>query len=281
MPTAQIRPLAGDSEYRECERIQKSVWGAHAVSSELLSVTQKYGGAVLGAVIRGKIVGFLYAFLARRHGRLVHWSHMMAVEPEYRDQGLGFRMKLAHRELALKQRLSSICWTFDPLQSRNATLNIARLGGRTDEYILDCYGQFPSLIEKGLPSDRFAVEWRIASAAVERRLLKGASGRGGFPVLPRLNSLPRVNEAHRGLGDFLENRRITLNLRDPRLLVEIPSNTAAMRKEALSLAKRWRMETRKIFTRYLSEGCFVEEFIPPGTETDGRCFYVLRRTRGR
>ena len=94
-------------------------------------------------------------------------------------------------------------------------------------------------------------------------------------------ALPRANETRPKAGGFIENRSIALKLQGPRLLVEIPSNTDTMQKEALPLAKRWRMETRKIFTGYLSEGCFVEEFIPPGTETDGRCFYVLRRTRGR
>ena len=75
MPRVQVRLLKSQDEYRECERIQKAVWGTYAVSSEVLTVTQKYGGAVLGAIVERKVVGFIYAFLARRHGRLVHWSH--------------------------------------------------------------------------------------------------------------------------------------------------------------------------------------------------------------
>ena len=101
MPRFQIRPLKSLEEFHACEDIQLSVWGNLAVGSELMSVTAKYGGAVIGAVANGKVVGFIYAFLAQRHGRLVHWSHMMAVEPRFRDRGLGFRMKLAHRRLAL------------------------------------------------------------------------------------------------------------------------------------------------------------------------------------
>jgi len=85
MPSIQIRPLKALEEFRACERIQLAVWGNLGVGSEIMSVTAKYGGAVVGAVVSGRVVGFLYAFLARRHGRLVHWSHMMAVEPKFRD----------------------------------------------------------------------------------------------------------------------------------------------------------------------------------------------------
>jgi predicted GNAT superfamily acetyltransferase len=281
MPRVQVRLLKSQDEYRECERIQKAVWGTYAVSSEVLTVTQKYGGAVLGAIVERKVVGFIYAFLARRHGHLVHWSHMMAVEPGHRDQGLGFRMKLAHREIALVRGVSSICWTYDPLQSRNATLNLAKLGARPDEYIPNCYGQFTSVIERRLPSDRFAVEWRIGSAGVERRLSQARrrSRRVSSPVLEKLMALPRANETRPIAAGYIENRSIALNLQGPRLLVEIPSNTDAMRRDRLALAKRWRMEGRTIFTHYLASNYRVDDFIPPGPDTSGRCFYVLCRAQ--
>jgi len=273
MPRSHIRLLKSHEDFLACERIQKAVWGAPAASTELLNVTQKYGGVVLGAAVEGRIVGFLYAFLARRHRRLVHWSHMMAVEARYRDLGLGFRMKLAHRRLALKQGLSCICWTYDPLQSRNAFLNIGRLGARANEYAPDCYGPFPSRIEKGLPSDRFVVDWRISSAAVARRLREGAPP-------PANLAMPRINTTRFDRRGFLEDRSMALTLSHPQLLVEIPANTDVMRAKAWELARRWRAETRRIFQHYFAAGYQVEDFIPPGRTTDGRCFYVLRRLRG-
>ena len=271
----QIRPLKRDPEYRECECIQKAVWGTLAVSSELLRVTQQHGGAVLGCFDRGDLVGFLYAFLARHHGRLVHWSHMMAVKQDRRDAGLGFRMKLAHREFAIDQGLPAICWTFDPLQSRNATLNIARLGAQVDEYIPDYYGQFPSVIEKGLPSDRFAVEWRIRSASVHKRLSRAASAAAA--AARQFAALPRINETRVESTHFVENRRFDLGLRGPKLLLEIPPNTDLMRAQALPLANRWRMETRTILKHYLRTGYRVKDFLPPSHETQNRCFYLLAR----
>ncbi len=273
MPRVEVRLLKTHEEFVECERIQKAVWGNLGVGSEVMTVAQKYGGAVVGAIVDRRIVGFIYAFLARRKGRLIHWSHMMAVEGGFRDRALGFRMKLAHRRLALRQRIQSICWTYDPLQSRNATLNIRRLGARVEDYIDDCYGHFPSSIERGLASDRFVVNWRIASPGVRSRLREG-------PPAPQKTSLPRANETRFDGRGFLENRRLSLNLGDPRLLVEIPANTDQMRARALPLARRWRSETRKIFEHYLARGYRVRDFIPPAPASDGRCFYVLRQARG-
>jgi predicted GNAT superfamily acetyltransferase len=270
MPRAEIKLLKNLDEYRQCERIQRRVWGTLGVGSEVMAVTQKYGGAVVGTIVEGRVAGFIYAFLARYHGRLVHWSHMMAVEARFRDKGFGFRMKLFHRKLALEHGLKSICWTYDPLQSRNARLNISRLGAVVDQYVPDCYGHFPSVLEKGLPSDRFVVNWRIATARVRARM-QGES-------LPVDASLPRVNETRLTTRGFPENRVIRLDLTHRGLLVEIPAHTDDMRSRALLLARRWRLETRRIFERYLSTGYRVEDYSPPQPATEGRCFYLLRRS---
>jgi len=248
------------------------VWGNVGVGSEVLSVTQKYGGVVLGAIAKGKLLGFLYAFLGRYQGWVVHWSHMMAVEKRHRDKGLGFRMKLAHRKLALQEGIKSVCWTYDPLQSRNAALNIARLGARVEEYLPDCYGRFPSVLEKGLPSDRFVVNWQIGSARVALRL----SGRLCRPL--NLN-LPRINETRRNNEGFIVNRGISFSCAEPRLLLEIPTNTDEMRVRALKLARQWRLETRRMFQRAFESGCRVLDFVTAGTGGDRQAFYVLSRAR--
>ena len=270
MPRVEIRLLKNIDEYRQCELIQTHVWGAPGVTREVLTVAQKYGGAVIGTLVDGKVVGFIGAFLAQYHGRLVHWSHMMAVEAKYRDQGFGLRMKLVHRQIALDRGLRSICWTFDPLQSRNAQLNISRLGALAEEYVPDCYGRFPSLLEKGLPSDRWVANWRIATVRVEERL------RGETPAFDP--ALPRVNETRLSAQGFPQNRTIRLDLGHRRLLVEIPAQTDAMRSQAMPLARRWRLEARRIFQHYLSAGYRVEDFFPPQPATEGRCFYLLRRS---
>lgn len=272
MPRVEIRLLNSHDEFRQCEHLQKIVWGTLGVSSEVMVVTQKYGGLVLGAFVGDQLAGFVYAFLARRRGRLVHWSHMMAVAPGYRDRGLGFLMKLEHRRLALARGIKSICWTFDPLQSRNAVLNIHRLGARVEEYARDCYGNFPSRIERGLPSDRFVVDWRILSPVVKRRLKQG-------PVTPRDLHLPRVNMTRVNSRGLLVNVEVFLNLRHPWLLVEIPTNTDEIRRQSIELAGRWRIQIRRIFEKYLAAGYRVENFVPLSVVGELHGFYVLRRYR--
>lgn len=269
MPSVEVRALKNLDECRQCERIQTHTWGAPGVTCEAMTAAAKYGGVLIGTLIDGKVVGFIFAFLAQYHGRLAHWSHMMAVDPKYRDRGFGFKMKLTHRRIALERGIKSICWTFDPLQSRNANLNIARLGALPEEYMPDYYGRFPSLLEKGLPSDRWVANWRISTASVERRL------RG--EIAPFNPATPRVNETRVNAQGFPQNREIRLDLTDRRLLVEIPRQTDAMRANALPLARRWRLETRRIFQHYLSQGYRVENFFPPQPATEGRCFYSLRR----
>jgi predicted GNAT superfamily acetyltransferase len=269
----EIRRLRSLYEYRECERLQMEVWGNLGAGSEVLQVTQKYGGVVLGAIAKGKLLGFLYAFLGRYHGRVIHWSHMMAVEKHHRDKGLGFRMKLVHRQLALQEGIKSICWTYDPLQSRNAALNIARLGARVEEYLPDCYGRFPSVIEKGLPSDRFVVNWQIGSAHVARRLRR--------PFLRHVNlNLPKINQTRRNDDGFIVNGEISFSFAEPRLLLEIPTNSDEMRVRALKLARQWRLETRRMFQRAFESGCRVLDFVTTGAGGDRRAFYVLSGARG-
>jgi predicted GNAT superfamily acetyltransferase len=97
-------------------------------------------------------------------------------------------------------------------------------------------------------------------------------------VPARFASLPRANETRINAQGLLENRGLHLNLSAPRIAVEIPSDTDAMRGKNLRLALRWRMTTRIIFRRYFSRGYRVADFVPPHPQSGGLCFYVLSRS---
>jgi predicted GNAT superfamily acetyltransferase len=267
----EIRIIEKTEEFRKCETAQKSIWGGLSVAAEVMLVTQKAGGAVLGAFVKGKLVGFIYALLARRNGQIIHWSHMMGIFPEYRSQGFGLQLKLAHRKLALSQGIESICWTYDPLQSRNASLNLSKLGARVEEYVANYYGRFHSSIEQGLPSDRFVVNWPIASKSIARHLAGGRS-RIEIPDVPKINLTTTNNKG------FLVNHKVDLSRQETKLLVEIPVETDLMRAKALALARRWRIQTREIFMGYFSKGYSVGGFLTENQNADGpRCFYLIRR----
>lgn len=273
MFSPEVRLLASHEDFKKCETVQKSIWGGLSVAAEVMLVSQKTGGAVLGAFVKGRLVGFIYALLARRNGQIIHWSHMMGILPRFRSRGLGLQLKLAHRDIALPQGIKSICWTYDPLQSRNASLNLAKLGARVEEYIVNYYGRFHSIIEQGLPSDRFVVNWQISTTRTARLL-------AGEKTTTEMSDLPVVNATAANRNGFLINRKIDLGHREPGLLVAIPSNADLMRTEALPLAMRWRLQTREIFLNYLSKGYSVTGFLSRNQQhVEPRCFYLLRRKK--
>jgi len=86
---------------------------------------------------------------------------------------VGVRLKLAQREEALARGVDLITWTFDPLQARNAQLNLRRLGARATEFLENLYGITSSALHYGLPTDRLLVRWELRSPRVEERLVGG------------------------------------------------------------------------------------------------------------
>jgi predicted GNAT superfamily acetyltransferase len=149
--------------------LEFQVWGFRerdVVPSQMYVVAAKTGGQVLGAFVDEKMAGFVLAYAGIRDGRPYLHSHMAAVLPEFRNLGIGRRMKLAQREDALARGISLIEWTFDPLQTRNAYFNICRLGAVVRRYLLDVYGSTSSPLHAGLPTDRLVAEWHLESQRV-------------------------------------------------------------------------------------------------------------------
>ena len=145
------------------------VWGfgeRDVVPSQMYVVAAKIGGQTLGAFLGEKMIGFALAYPGIRDGRPYLHSHMAAVLPEYRDLGVGRKLKLAQRDDALARGIPLIEWTFDPLQTRNAHFNICRLGVVVRRYLLDVYGSTSSPLHGGLPTDRLLAEWRLGSERV-------------------------------------------------------------------------------------------------------------------
>jgi predicted GNAT superfamily acetyltransferase len=129
------------------------------------------------------MVGFAMALPGYREGKSYLHSHMLAVLPEYRNAGLGRRLKLAQRDDALARGFDLMEWTFDPLEIKNAYLNIVRLGAISRRYIKDFYGPSTSALQGGLPTDRLVAEWWLRSERVRRTLGEpGGTSEGGGEV---------------------------------------------------------------------------------------------------
>ena len=170
-----IRPITDVTDLSQVEAIQRDVWDLPddlmIVPIHMLKAVASFGGVLLGAYTHeGDVVGFVFGFLAVHHGLYSHHSHMMGVLPAYRDRGIGRLLKLAQREAVLAQGLDTISWTYDPLESRNAHLNINKLGAVCHTYVRDMYGEMVDGLNAGLPSDRFLVQWKLLSQRVIDRL---------------------------------------------------------------------------------------------------------------
>jgi predicted GNAT superfamily acetyltransferase len=148
-----IRELTSIEEFEACMDLQREGFGRDDLDLmpiRFYVVSRHVGGLVLGAFDGNTMVGFLSAIPGIRHGTPYWHSHMLAVTATHRHAGLATKLKLAQKERALKQDIRLIEWTFDPLVSRNAYLNIEKLGVIVRRY-------YPSFYLAD--EDRLVAEW--------------------------------------------------------------------------------------------------------------------------
>jgi predicted GNAT superfamily acetyltransferase len=164
-----IRKCEALEEMRAAFALQKEVWqfsDAELVPVRIFVLATKIGGHVIGAFDHNEMVSFALAIPGYRNGHSYLHSHMLAVRTQYRNSGLGRRMKLYQREDALARGFDLMEWTFDPLEVKNAYFNIERLGAIARRYNVDQYGITSSPLHGGLPSDRLVAEWWMKSKRV-------------------------------------------------------------------------------------------------------------------
>ena len=206
-----IRHCRGLDELQACVTLQKEVWNfadADLVPLRMFVVAEKVGGQVMGAFDGDRVVGFALSVPGTRSGHIYLHSHMLAVRQEYRNSGLGRRLKLLQREDALSRGIELIEWTFDPLEIKNAYLNIEKLGAISRRYNINQYGITSSPLQGGLQSDRLIAEWWLKSKRVETLLATGEvptfSERGTIEVPAQIyewKSTPETRSKAKGVQE--------------------------------------------------------------------------------
>jgi len=284
-----IRPMRTLDEYRACVDLQEQVWGkgfGQRVPTAILKVSQRLGGVVSGAWnAEGVLVGFIFGMTGWEAGRPVHWSDMLAVRPDHRDGGLGRRLKLHQRHELLRLGVTRMYWTFDPLESRNAHLNLERLGAEAREYVRDMYGRSDSHLHQGIGTDRFVAVWEMDSPRVRRHLGEATAGTGpptvrrGVPEAVTVLDGMRRGDHHRDPADdqapkgLPEPGEVVLDRDDPVLSVAIPASIQDVLGSDPDLAVRWRSRTRTALEHYMGRG-----WVAVGLYRDGDLSrYVLVR----
>src|ERR1019366_5678943 len=208
----EIRSCEGFDELEACVQLQIETWGydeSDVIPRKTFLIAQSIGGQVMGAFdseIADKpgsgpaesMVGFVFSLPGLKTGEgaphaYLH-SHMLAVREAYRNRGLGTQLKLAQRREALSRGIRYMEWTFDPLEIKNAFLNIHRLGATVRSYRADFYGVSSSRLQAGLPTDRLVAEWRAGFS-------QGAGSTFKFGRPPSIQASDR--RAHSGSGPNL------------------------------------------------------------------------------
>lgn len=276
-PAIVVRNIETLAEMRAVEELQSEVWGAEdVVPVTHLIASREVGGILVGAFDEDKLVGFVYGFIGQEGAHRVIHSHMLAVKPEFRNQALGYRLKLAQREQALLSGFDRITWTFDPLQSRNAHLNFGRLGVIARSYRINFYGsESPSALHRHIGTDRLWVTWLLGSERVRRRLESGPMTEQSEP---RMGQRARLVEADTVGSPVLKES--VEGLKGEPALIEIPGNIGSLQQQDPKLAARWRQATRLAFTGALASGYVVEEFYRLERNGQKLGAYLLSRSEG-
>jgi len=280
-----IRPLTHYDEFLACETLQKLAWkmtdDRDVVPAHMLKPVAENGGIVLGAFNdKADIIGFVFGFVGKVEDDRAEWmgtpyilcSEMMGVLPEYRSKSFGYRLKLVQRDYALAQGYRLMIWTYDPLLSLNANLNIDKLGCICRHYVQDAYGRLGG-IYAGLSTDRFTVEWWIASQHVRNRLgdITKPESAGAWLA----EGIGIINPAALGSEGLLRPGDFNLNTSAAQLLVEFPADFQAIKQAEAVLAQAWRAHTRALFEEAFRRGYIVAAFARGMPDRPQSSYYLL------
>jgi predicted GNAT superfamily acetyltransferase len=212
-------------EQNQARKIFDETWAMDSgteITPNLLQAMVHSGAYLSGAFIDKKCVGAAFAFPATTEGLHLH-SHMTAVLYEYRDQGIGYALKIDQWRWAKKNSYKEITWTFDPLVARNAKLNLIKLGCDISDYYPNFYGDMPDALNAGDESDRIMASWKVV---------------GDQPVAKSLIPNPDKSDT----------------------LIKIPEDIVAIRSEDISENLKWRRNVRDEFMRAFEKGGKVVGF---------------------
>lgn len=243
-----IRCLTEIEEFEELSRLERRIRGYSDLDAMPVRVyttnTKRLGGQLFGAFDgapgeAGRLIGYCLSVPGFGPGEeRFLYGFGIAVAPEYRDAGIGRRLKFAQREDALRRGIRRMEWAFDPLMTKNAYFNLEVLGAVVRGYELNYQGINSLPDSAGLPTDVCIADWEMDSRRVEAILAGAPLARP--PVAATIEIPARIAEIKR---------------RDPRLAREIQQRASSS------------------FLRYFDTGLEVTGF----QRTPGVGVYLLSR----
>ena len=263
-PAIAVRPLSGVEDALHLQAVHAQIWGivpGDIVPIHVLVTLAANGGMVLGAFDpagpdeSGGMVGFVLGWLGTTGvGAVKHVSHIAGVLPAWRGRGIGVDLKLAQRDFVLAQGLTThVTWTYDPLQRVNGAFNIHRLGATCTTYKVNVYGTMTDELNKGMPSDRFQVDWHLQSDRVQHVITHGH-------ILPAW----KPSCLHRLPAD--PTQFPTLPSDGAPIAVPLPASVSALQRDHRDLLLAWRLYLRTIMQQAFAANYAVIDCVDLGDE---------------
>ena len=245
----EFRELTSVDDLRLMQALEQRVWASEDIDVSpvlLLVALVKSGALALGAFVDGTMKGFAFSVPGERHGHRLHWSHMTGIDDDLRSGGLGTQLKREQARRVAARGYARIQWTYDPLQSLNAHLNLVKLGARADEYAEHVYGDSSSELHRGAPTDRFIATWDLDAAGnpIRSPLLDGLDAVAATPV-------GTVTRDAGGWDVYAPAAQLPSSAI---VSLPVPARFSAMLQDAPDLALAWRLQTRAQFERLFGQG---------------------------
>lgn len=222
-----IRELDDMRSLTTVQRLYEKVWqtgpAGTPVTADMLRALAKSGNPVFGAHDGDNVVGAVFGFCSPPDTGNLH-SHIAGVLRSAQGRSIGLALKLHQRAWALEHGMHTMTWTFDPLIRRNAVFNLVKLGAEANEYLPDFYGQMDDDVNRGDPSDRLLVRWRLDQPLPAR-------GQDPVAVIP-----------------------------DTAIRIPLPPDIEAMRLHDPVCAAAWRLELRRELGERMAVGARVLGF---------------------
>jgi len=267
-----IKEVETTEDRANLQYLHKTIWELEDISlipSHLLITARNTNGLSLCAYHEGKPVGFSFGLLGMTDGReIYYWDYLIGILKDYRELGIGYKIKMRQREILLGRGIDLAMWTFEPLESHAANLNFNKLGCGCLKYARDYYGTMSSRVNRGIPSDRLVVEWRMGHSP---------------PVSPYRNQLCEsriLNETtidESGMlkpeKSNLEMIRLLLMEETEHVYIEIPSNYQDIRDIDMLTILEWRFAVRHLMETCFQLGVHIDGFV----HRNGKSYYVLKK----
>lgn len=263
--TINIRALHTMEEMKQVQILEDLVWTGDSIPTHQTITAVKNGGIILGAYLGNELVGFNYGFPGYLNRKVYLCSHNMGIHPDYRGKGIGSKLKEMQKATARKMGYDLITWTFDPLETRNAYLNMSKLRAICDTYVENCYGEINDGLNNGLPTDRFKVEWWIDSEHIKTPYSFDGASIGNIPWEMTNDDWPKLAEFD--ISSFVGES----------IKVPVPANFQTLKRKDIELAIDWRMKTREIFQTLFGKG-YAAVALEKGSDESVHYYVLVKRS---